>query len=170
MSVGVVYMRPMAVAYVRRIGPHAEAGPEAWDKLKSWLEIKGLRRRVSCGYGLARHNHRLVGNVTAQRCYDACCELPDGAEHEPSAGVDRQMLPGGAFLRMRLRSGLASIGPAFTALCHEHAPRLCLAPDPTRPLVEVYFDNKPGSTEEFRVDLCLPVTPAVARAKISSAS
>ncbi|MEZ5844882.1 MAG: GyrI-like domain-containing protein [Hyphomicrobiaceae bacterium] len=159
MSVGVVYMRPMMVAYVRRVGPHAEAGPEAWEALKIWLEARGLRRRVSCGYGLARHNQRLVGNVTADRCYDACCELPDDAEHEPAAGVDMQMLPGGAFLRTRLRGGLTTIGSAFSALCLEHAPRLSLAPDPVRPLVEVYFDNKPGAVEPYRVDLCLPVTP-----------
>ena len=168
MSVGVVYMRPLPVAYVRRVGPHAEAGPEAWDALKAWLEARGLRRSVSCGYGLARHNQRLVGNVTADRCYDACVALPDGAEHEPAAGINLQMLPGGAFLRTRLRGGLSSIGATFSALCQEHAPRLSVAPDPARPLVEVYFDNKPGAAEPYRVDLCLPVSP-LAHAKRRSA-
>lgn len=168
MSVGIVYMRPMMVAYVRRVGPHAEAGPAAWVALKSWLEATNLRQRVSRGYGLARQNQRLVGHITAERCYDACIELPEDAQHDPNAGVDMQILPGGAFLRTRLRGGIASIGATFNTLCRNDAPKLRVEPDPARPLVEIYFDNKPGSEHPYRVDLCLPVVPVTAAKRRSA--
>ena len=160
MSIGVVYMRPIQVAYVRKVGGHREAGPDAWAAMHAWLADVRIRSKVSRGYGLARRNHRLVGNVTVQSCYDACVELPEDAVADPTRGVDLQTLPGGAFLRTRMREPMEQIGAVFSMLCGLEVPSRGLSLDMARPLLEIYVDNRPGAAAPYRIDLCVPVIPA----------
>lgn len=161
MSQGLVYLRPVPVVYVRRRGPQHEAAALAWTHLLDWLDRRKLRSRIDRGYGLARHNARLASpGAPGDAAYDACVAATDGVDADPDAGISLQIVPGGSYLRRRHRAGMDTIGDAFTDLCAIDLAAYRVAIDPSRPLLEVYFDQSQGDALKLRVDIGVPVRPA----------
>jgi len=157
MRIGVVYMKPRKVAYVRRTGPYSASSAAAWQDLTNWIEEAGIRPLISCGYGLS---HDAPGKVAHGSCrYDACVEIPDGFSHLSTFGLAHQTLPGGAFARLRhvgrydqLRPSILSVRDAWLP----SQPHLCL--DTRRPLMVVYMDDPVRRERDaLRCDVCVPV-------------
>jgi AraC family transcriptional regulator len=168
-STGIVHLRPLAVAYVRRIGPYSRTVGEAWDHLLAWVDRRGARGLITRGFGLIRDNSRLVAPEKLR--YDACVELVEGLDEDIPGGVGVQLLPSGAFMRQRHRGGYGGIGPAISRLATEEATRRNLAVDTGRPLIAIYLDD-PAKTPEarLRTEICLPVTARQRRAADADAA
>ena len=156
MNIGIVYLRPMPLLFVRVRGPYPAASEQAWAQLLAWAEQKGISGEIRRAFGLNRDH---VRSADAEGRYDACIEAPPGVAEQPSVGVGMQMLPGGAYGRQRHAEGRDEIGTAFTAMEHEWAPTRGMVLDTNRPLIEAYLSADPIA-DGARMDLCLPVTTA----------
>jgi predicted RNA-binding protein with PIN domain len=124
----------VAVLYVGAQGPPAEVAPRMWQKLES--VVNDLKKRKAYGAFYPRASE-----------YRACVEIVDLAE-DGQLGLDSAVLPGGTFLRARLRGEppelYSRIGPTFDALSGAGEPDL------DRPSLEHYRRHD-------EVDLFLPV-------------
>jgi hypothetical protein len=104
----------------------------AWDELEAVVPLRG------------RHFYGAFDPVADD--YRACVELREG--DEPAPGLESGTLPGGRFLRARLRGDppgvYERIGPTFDELTRERKP------DTSRPSLEHYrrYDE---------IDLLLPI-------------
>jgi len=158
MRIGLVYLKPRLVAYVRRTGPYRTSAARAWGELFAWIDRQGIRRQLTAGYGIAVDNPCRVSPDTCR--YDACIELPADFPPSRAAALSVQTLPGGAFARMR------HVGPyqnARTAITHlrdawlGNQPNLIL--DKNRPVLIIYLDDPQLKDETLlKCDVCLPVS------------
>jgi hypothetical protein len=104
----------------------------AWDELEAVVALRG------------RHFYGAFDPIADD--YRACVEVREGDELAP--GLESGTLPGGRYLRVRLRGEppgvYERIGPTFGELVAEHAP------DTSRPSLEHYrrYDE---------IDLLLPI-------------
>ena len=155
MSTAFVYVRPLRVAYARVHGPYARSSNEAWAKVFEWLESEGLRTANGRGYGLMHDNPRLV---PAEQCrYDGCIEIPPGRENSLPRHIGIQTIPGGAYGHER-HVGLAGLGARIARLRDEWAPANGLVIDPSRPFLEIFYDDPAVvPTEKRTIDVCVPV-------------
>ena len=111
MSTGFVYLRPLSVVCVRTLGPYAASSLDAWQQMFAWLDRRGMRREIGCGYGLMRDN---PATTAAEACrYDACVELLSGSESAVLEGFLITRLPGGAYARQR-QVGTQGLDDAIT--------------------------------------------------------
>lgn len=157
MRIGLVYLRPRQVVYVRRSGLYRTSSAQAWAEMFAWLARHKLREHVTCSYGLAVDH---PGLVAPQSCrYDACIEIPEGFANVRTDGLSFQTLPGGAFARIRHVGPYGDLRPAIVSIRDEWLPtqpRLGL--DRRRPLLIIYLDD-PERREgaKLRADICIPV-------------
>ena len=123
----------VAVLYVGEQGPPGEVAPRVWERLESVVDLKG-RKAYGAFFPKASE-------------YRACVEIVDLAE-DAELGLESAVLPGGTFLRARLRGEPAElyprIGPTFDALSG------AAEPDLDRPSLEFY-------RRRDEVDLLLPI-------------
>jgi predicted RNA-binding protein with PIN domain len=123
----------VAVLYVGEQGPPGEVAPRVWERLESVVDLKG-RKAYGAFFPKASE-------------YRACVEIVDLAE-DAELGLESAVLPGGTFLRARLRGEPAElyprIGPTFDALSG------AAEPDLDRPSLELY-------RRRDEVDLLLPI-------------
>jgi len=156
-SVNLVYIRPRQVAFVRTFGRYATAADRAWAVMLEWLDVRGLAIRTPCGFGLAHDN---PGTVASQSCrYDACVELPPDFVENLSDGVSFQMLPGGAYARIRHIGPYADVGSAIGVIRDSWlSDQDSLTIDRRRPFLFSFFDD-PRATDpaSLRCDVCVPV-------------
>jgi predicted RNA-binding protein with PIN domain len=124
----------IAVLYIGGQGPPAEVAPRVWERLRSAVPDVASRRCYGAFYPPSSE-------------YRACIELGDFAE-DAKLGLESAVLPGGTFLRARLRGEPSKIypqiGPTFDALSK------AAEPDLDRPSLEYY--RRPGE-----VDVLLPI-------------
>ena len=174
MRVGLVYLRPRQVGFVRAHGPYRRSSIEAWHTMSEWLERHDLSGQVSCGYGLALDHPDSVD--AKQTCrYDACVELSSGYENLKADGLAFQTLPGGAFARIRHVGHYGKLSASLAKVRDEwlpEQPRLLL--DRRRPLLAIYLaDPKTRDRAKLRCDVCVPVRThyddAFKRAKTAAA-
>lgn len=159
MSTGLVYLRPVRVAYVRVRGPYSHSAPTAWSKLLAWLDQHSVRREVTRGFGLAHDDPRVV--AAAELRYDACVEVPPEVEVAAFREFGMQTLPGGAYARRRYVGPHAGIHNEFHEMRETWAPSRGLALHTKRPFVEIYLDDPARCpAEKLRTDLCIPVIAA----------
>jgi len=151
-----VYIRPKKVAFVRVRGSYAASSIEAWNSVFDWLEDHGLKSPVGRGYGLMHDNPRLVPPA---RCrYDACIEVPLGAEELLPDHISTQILPGGAYARERHTGGIGGLRDKIARLRDEWAPANGIAVDAKRPFIEIFYDDPAVVPEErWTIDVCVPV-------------
>jgi DNA gyrase inhibitor GyrI len=152
------YIRPVTVLFARCMGPYEVSSREAWPVLAAWLERHNLRQVPKLGYGYFRDNP-----VTTPRDllrYDACIPVIPGYDGDPSAGIGRQTLPGGAFAVHTHVGSYGEVGELFSRLHRDVVPKRGLAVDYDRPFVAIYL-NDPAITREVhrRTELCVPVNP-----------
>jgi hypothetical protein len=124
----------LAVLFVSEQGPPEEAAPRAWEHLESVLpDLKG-RKCYGAFYPPSSE-------------YRACIAIGDFAE-DARLGLETAVLPGGTYLRARLRGAppelYRRIGPTFDELS------AAASPDLDRPGLEYY--RRAGE-----VDLFLPI-------------
>ncbi len=168
---GLVYIRPKLVGFVRSHGPYAQSSAHAWRGMAAWLDRHDLRRQIAVSYGLCLDP---PDTVNAQDCrYDACVEVPPDYQAIKSDGIAFQMLPGGAFARMRhvgpyttVRSTIARVRDEWLVA----QTRLLL--DRRRPLLVIFLDDPDvRAAQTLRCDVCVPVRThheeALPRAKFS---
>lgn len=107
---------------------------DAWDRLEKVVDLHGRRF-----YGAF---------FPATKEYRACVEVADG-DDSAALGLTRGSLPGGRYLRVRLRGEppeiYERIGPMFTEMVQG------ATVDPDRPSIEFY-------RRRDEIDLLLPVT------------
>jgi hypothetical protein len=127
----------VAVLYVGEQGPPAEVAPRVWQRLESVLVDLTGRKVYGAFYPSSSE-------------YRACVEIADLAE-DARLGLESAVLPGGTYLRARLRGEpeelYPQIGPVFDALS------ATARPDQERPSLEYY-------RRRDEIDLLLPVDPA----------
>lgn len=158
MTTGLVYLRPIRVAFVRCYGPYAESSAEAWDTMFAWIEKHGLRNgELDRGYGLSQDNPAIT---PVEKCrYDACIELPISISELDASKLNRQTLPGGAYARQRHTGPYSELTDAIRSIRDDWVPTHGLGVDPNRPLVNIHLDDPAFCpVEKLRTDLCLPVT------------
>lgn len=157
MTKGLVYMRPIKLAYVRAVGPYATASLAAWAPVLDWLDRTGLRKEVGHGYGLAHDNPRDVGVNNCR--YDAAIELPLGYEGRMTREFALQTLPGGAYIRERNIGEYIALGSAIQRLRDGGIQSTSLLIDKKRPVITIFFDDPQDvDVTKMRADVCLPVT------------
>lgn len=112
----------VAVLYIGEQGPPGEVAPRLWQKLEDVVTEREGRRFYGAFYPPSSE-------------YRACVEIGDFAEDE-QLGLESAVLPGGTFLRARLRGEppelYQRIGPTFDALSR------AAEPDLDRPSLEYY--------------------------------
>jgi len=156
---GLVYLRPVRVAFARVRGPYAASAPEAWAKIFDWLDARNGRREVTRGFGLAHDDPRIVAKENLR--YDACVEMPPDLELQACRTFGVQMLPGGAYARQRYVGPHSGIRQEFHDMRTNWAPARGLALDARRPFIEIYLDDPTRCPpEKLRTDLCIPVVVA----------
>ncbi len=157
METKLVYLRPQQVVCHREFGPFRESGPKAWDYVLSWLDRHGIRDEVTRGFGLARTDPN-AKDLDKSLYYEACIELPPSFPLSNLEKMQFQSLPGGAYARQRYKGNFDGIPTASRNLRETWKAKHGLCADLTRPLVEIYLDDaKKVSSENLRVDLCMPI-------------
>lgn len=157
MRVGLVYLRPKQVVFIRTTGPYRSSSLLAWAAMADWLDRHGLRAHMPCGYGLAQDDPQ---TVAAELCrYDACIELPAGVQIPRDDGLPIQTLPGGAFARVRHVGPYRSVRTSITRVRDDWMPlQSGLLHDRRRPLLTIYLDDpRTKDLAKLRCDVCLPV-------------
>jgi AraC family transcriptional regulator len=155
--VGLVYLRPRQVAFVRAYGPYKASADQAWSKMTGWLARHGLSDTSDFGYGLLLDNPTEVSPDSCR--YDACVQVPDQLENLKSDGLAFQKLPGGPFARVRYVGPMNGVREQFVAIRDQWLPRqLRLGVDNHRPFMVIYVqDPARGDRSRIRCDVCVPV-------------
>ena len=158
MSTGLIYLKPLKVAFVRARGPYAVSSVEAWQRVFAMLRQNGMWRPVLAAYGLLNDDPKTTG---AENCrYDACIEVLNGYDSRLPKDFAVGRLPGGVFARTRHSGGSRTLASTITELRDTWTPAHGLVLDPSRPVIEVYLDDPQTLTAEHqRIDICLPVVP-----------
>jgi AraC family transcriptional regulator len=139
--------------------------------MSAWLDRHQLRSHISTSYGLCLDP---PDSVKSHACrYDACVEVPAEYQAIQTDGIAFQMLPGGAFARVRhvgpyptVRSSIVQVRDGWLA----QQPRLLA--DRRRPLLVIFLDDpNVRAPDRLRSDVCVPVRThheeAFARSKFS---
>lgn len=164
---GLVYLRPVQVAYFRYQGSYAKSSVDAWAAMFSWLDASGLRAAVGRGYGLQRDNPQEVGLGACR--YDACVEVPDGLDPGLLDKVSMQKLPGGAYARTRHVGSYEDVSRVITSMRDGWMSSNQLMIDTRRPIVTIYLvDPKNADTKQLKADVCLPVTAVEATGRTAA--
>lgn len=158
MSNGLVYLRPVQVAYLRIESIRRKAVHSAWAELKAILTELHVLENVERAYGFV-HNSPRMGCSGDGAYYFAGVQVFPGLPMTPESVLRRTTLPGGAYLRHRHKGGLDEIGSGFTTLCGGPKGHADIVLDQRRPLIEVYSMIGPGVIDEALTELCAPVLP-----------
>jgi predicted RNA-binding protein with PIN domain len=124
----------VAVLFVGEQGPPAEVAPRVWQRLESLVPDLTGRKLYGAFYPPSSE-------------YRACIEIGDFAE-DAKLGLESAVLPGGTFLRARLRGEPSEIYPQIGSKFDELGQ--AGEPDLDRPSLELY-------RRRDEVDLLLPV-------------
>ena len=156
MNTNLVYLRPLRIAYVRAVGPYAQASKEAWSRLFDWLSENGFHAFPGCGYGLVLDNPNLIS--TAECSYDACIEISSLPENRAEGSLQVRKLPGGAYYRERFVGCYSQMGDRTRAAREHWAGANGLLIDDKRALVQIFLDDpRRGDAGKLRSDVCVPV-------------
>jgi AraC family transcriptional regulator len=157
-QIGYSYVRPVDTLYARALGPYKTSAPAAWSTMLSWLDKCGLRAQINRGYGVINDN---PGSTEPHlRRYDACVELIGGLDIDPSNGIGRRTVPGGAYAVHRHVGRHRTLGAGFSFIHRKWVPGQGLQVDPLRPYLEIYLSDPAVTPEhELQTDLCVPVFP-----------
>jgi AraC family transcriptional regulator len=149
---------PATVFCARGYGPYASSSRAAWRTLEAWLDQNDARKRARFGFGVCRDNPRVTPPELIR--YDACVPAAPFAELELVAGIERQVLPGGAWAVHVHVGGYDTAGDVISRLQREIVPARGLTVDYDRPVMAVYL-NDPRFMRQVhrRTDLYIPVVP-----------
>ena len=155
--IGLVYLRPRQVGFVRAVGPYSASSAKAWDEMFAWMTRNNLDGRIDRGYGLAVDDPQTV--AAAQCRYEACIELPDSFVSRRNDSLALQTLPGGAFARVRHVGPYHNVRTSIAKVCDDWlVNQPCLRADRRRPLLTIFLDDpKRQLAEKLRCDVCVPV-------------
>jgi AraC family transcriptional regulator len=154
MNVKLIERQPVAVAYLRHLGPYGEPISLFWQStVYPWLAINGLLD--SPRYGISHDDPGIT--APAQCRYDACAEVaPDFVATGPAF---KTTVPGGRYAVLEFKGTVPEVGDAWTALLRDWLPSSGMQLD-ARPCFEYYprgsgFDPATGV---FDCKICIPVT------------
>lgn len=154
MNVQLKTLEPVAVAYLRHLGPYGEPIGKFWIReMAPWMKANGLLDRAR--YGISHDDPSVV--QPGQCRYDACVEAP--AELVLSGNAQRMVLPGGRYAVLAFEGSPETIGEAWLSLLRDWLPSSGLQLD-HRPCMEVYAPDPAGQQKEdaFTCEICIPVT------------
>jgi len=147
---------PRDVAFTRRQGAYKQMAPVAWQALWAWLRDAGHADKVKRAIGIGWDDP--VSTPLADRRYDACVELHEKVDGDPGYEISLQTLPGGLYAVHQLVGPYHRIGDTLQTMMNDALPEKGLAPDMTRPFLEIYINDPTEVAEhELRTDLCVPV-------------
>lgn len=152
------YVRPLSVLYARALGPYDQSTPKAWATMAAWLDQHSARRLVKRAYGFFRDNPRTTSSELLR--YDACIGLVGDLDADPAAGIERQILPGGAYAVHTHVGPYDQMGHIMSKLHTSLVQKRGLSVDYDRSFMSIYL-NDPALTREIhrRTELCIPVLP-----------
>lgn len=156
MSIGIVYLRPLRVLYVRKTGRYADSAHGAWAELFGILDAHGVRRELTAGYGVMHDDPETSDEGT--RRYDACVTAEVAGGSALAQVLATQTLLGGVYLRLNHDGAASCIKPLLSKLRTEEVARRGLTLDCKRPFLEIYTRD-PGNLDNptARVELAVPV-------------
>lgn len=150
-------MPAIHAVYVRRMGPYNVAAGQAWEVLCRWAGPRGLLRPGAVWFSVS-HDDPDVTSPDKLR-YDACLAVDAATPVDDTVGV--LDLPARRVAKARYVGPSAGIIAAYRELFGEWLPASGFVPT-NAPAIEVYLPeegNRP-ETDQFVMDVCLPVTPA----------
>jgi AraC family transcriptional regulator len=149
---------PRRVAFVRHVGPYADAGP-AWGRLMSWAGQQGLLRGRPTLLGIVHDDPDVTPPEKVR--YDACLAVDGAVRARGEVGV--QELAGGEFAVTTHRGPYDRLAETYAQLLGRWLPSSGREVG-TGPGFEVYR-NSPGDTppSELLTDICLPLAEQGAR-------
>jgi AraC family transcriptional regulator len=151
-EVQVEKMPAMSVAFIRHVGPYAEAGA-AWMRLFSWIIPHGLFRADTRTIGICLDDPEVA---PPDRCrYDAAVTVSPDVVGEGEIGI--QEIPAGHYAVAVHKGGYDRISETYARVCGEWLPwsghELAAAPS-----LEMYLNNPQMTAEEhLRTRVCLPL-------------
>lgn len=156
MSIGIVYLRPLRVLYVRRMGSYADSAHGAWTELLGLLDAHGVRQEFKAGYGVMHDDPD--NSDENERRYDACVSSDVAGNSRLTETLPTQTIVGGVYLRLNHDGAASSIKPLLSRLRTEEVARRGLSLDAKRPFLEIYTRD-PGNLDNptVRVELAVPV-------------
>ena len=157
MTIEIRALGPFHLAYMRHVGPYGASGiPELWEKLRAWMEPRGLATDQAAKLGIGYDDPSIT---PPDKCrYDACVVVP--REFAADRWVNVMDLPAGQYAVSAFRGTAREIGGVWDRIFSAWLPGSGYQPD-ERPCIEVDRDNPMVGDEPgvFRCDLCLPVRP-----------
>ncbi|MEO1694964.1 MAG: hypothetical protein AAFR55_06970 [Pseudomonadota bacterium] len=160
MQDGLVYLRPVEVAFLRTDAVGPDAARALWDDLKTVLNAHSAADAVDRAYGLA-NGSAMMGRTGAKTSYIAAVTLVPGLAIAPQSKLRTMTLPGGAYQRERLRGDVTDIGESFEVLCDQFQRHHDIKLDQDRPLVEIRLLADSLDQDPRKIELCVPVKPRV---------
>jgi AraC family transcriptional regulator len=155
MKIAYRHAQPRAVLFARSNGPYVTAARDAWKTMGRWLDARNARSMMRVSYGLFRDNPKTTAADILR--YDACIPLVIGLEEDEGAGIQRQVLPGGAYAVHVHRGALEATGAVFSELYRNELPRRGLQLDEDRAFLATYLtDPTVTRTMHCRTELCVP--------------
>lgn len=161
MQDGLVYLRPVQVAYLRTNTVRRDAARALWDDLRTILKDQGVVDQVDRLYGLA-HGPEQFPEATADPHYVACVGIVPGLKLSPKSQLQAMTLPGGAYMRQRVFGSDGDVAGGFGDLCDISNAHHDIKLDQIRPLVEIHIGDGLRTAVDHKIELCVPVKPRVA--------
>jgi AraC family transcriptional regulator len=150
-------MPAIRAAYIRRIGPYAEASCQAWEALSRWAGPRNLFGPGHICFSLSYDDPAVTPPEKLR--YDACIEVDAETPIEEPAGEVR--LPARRVAKARYCGPARGIADAYTELYSRWLPASGFVPADAPPM-DIYYSELGSDPEHdhFVMDICLSVVPA----------
>jgi AraC family transcriptional regulator len=154
MKVTIKRLQPMAVAFMRHVGPYEKVG-ETWDRFMMLLGKDGLLAGNRQFIGIC-HDDPAVTSPDKVR-YDACVTID--RDYRASGEIGLQQIPGGDYAVLTHFGPYRELAQSYAKLLGQWLPRSGRRLRST-PCFEIYF-NSPENTEpeDLVTDLHAPLEP-----------
>lgn len=159
MSLSLVFLPSVAVAYARGVGPYPETAPVAWEELAGWLRQNGIRERCKPVYGILHDRPEHV--PMQERRYDAAVPIAGVPMERCSGKIARGRLAGGAHVHVQRVGCYSGLPATYQRMLKMFAGDHSMMIDSSRPRLLIYR-NDPDTTPATKLitDFYVPTMPA----------
>lgn len=156
MKVSLIKREPAHVAYFRHLGEYGAPIARFWQETYVPWAVMNKLGPDHARYGIAYDDPSIT--APKQCRYDACAEV--SADFVAAGGAIKKIIPGGLYAVFQFEGNVQEVGQAWEKLLRDWLPASGYQLD-ARPCFEYYPKgaNTNCKAEEFRCDICVPVTP-----------